>query len=192
MHFALAGLVILVGASSLWIAVVALRQRSPAWIAVGLSFLLLSLTAILLFGGQTLERFLLRDVGGLGISTDFRWRIFRDAFQLIRASPWCGIGLGNFDAVFAIFRSASLGDTRALHPESDWLWLWTELGWPAVALIVIGAGLLIRRVLPLREGTNQRFRLAALLGAVVCALHGIIDVPGHRVGTAFSGIFLLW
>ena len=191
LNFSRAGLVILVGGSSLWIAVVALRQRSSARIALGFSFLLLLLTAILLFGGQTLERFHLREVGGVGISTDFRWRIFRDAFQLIRESPWCGIGLGNFDAVFAIFRSASLGDTRALHPESDWLWLWSELGWPAVALIVIGAAFLIRRVLPLREGTNQRFRLAALIGAVVFALHGLLDVPGHRVGTAFSGIFLL-
>jgi hypothetical protein len=191
LNFSRAGMVILVGGSALWIAVVALRQRSPAWIALGFSFLLLLLTVILLLGGETLERFHLRGTGGLGISTDFRWRIFRDTFQLIQASPWCGIGLGNFDAVFAIFRSASLGDTRALHPESDWLWLWSELGWPAVAVIVIGAALLIRRVLPLREGTNQRFRLAALISAVVFALHGLLDVPGHRVGTAFAGIFLL-
>jgi hypothetical protein len=191
LNFSRAGLVILVGGSALWIAVVALLQRSPAWIALGFSFLLLLLTVILLLGGETLERFHLRGIGGFGISTDFRWRIFRDTFQLIRASPWCGIGLGNFDAVFAIFRSASLGDTRALHPESDWLWLWSELGWPAVAAIVTGAALLIHRVLPLREGTNQRFRLAALIGAVVFALHGLLDVPGHRVGTAFAGMFLL-
>src|SRR5207249_5209036 len=51
--------------------------------------------------------------------------------------------------------------------------------------------LLIRRVLPLQEGTNQRFRLAALIGALVFALHGVVDVSGHRVGTAFAGIFLL-
>src|SRR5437588_5188527 len=191
MHFALAGLVILVGGSSLWIAVVALRQRSLARTALEFSFLLLLLTVILLLGGETLERFHLRGIGGVGISTDFRWPIFHDTFQLIRASPWCGIGLGNFDAVFAIFRSASSDDTRALHQESDWLWLWSELAWPAVSLIVIGAAFLIRRVLPLREGTNQRFRLAALIGAVVFALHGLLDVPGHRVGTAFAGIFLL-
>ena len=191
LNFSRAGMVILVGGSALWIAVVAFRQRSLSWMALGFSFLLLLLTVILLLGGETLERFHLRGIGGFGISTDFRWRIFRDTFQLIRASPWCGIGLGNFDAVFAIFRSASLGDTRALHPESDWLWLWTELGWPAVAVIVSGAALLIHRVLPLREGTNQRFRLAALIGAVAFALHGLLDVPGHRVGTALSGMFLL-
>jgi len=185
------GFVILVGGSALWIAVTALRQRSPARIALGFSFLLLLLSAILLLGGDTLERFHLRGLEGMGVSSDFRWLIFQDTFQLLRASSWCGIGLGNFDSVFAIFRAASGGNTRALHPESDWLWLWAELGWPAVALTIIGAALVARRVLPLQEGTNQRFRLAALIGAILFALHGIVDVSGHRVGTAFSGIFLL-
>src|SRR6266850_4004308 len=45
---------------------------------------------------------------GAEMTADLRWAIFRDALQLIRASPWCGIGLGNFDAIFAMFRDASL------------------------------------------------------------------------------------
>jgi len=191
LDYSRAGIVILVAGSALWITVVALRQRSPARLALGVSFLLVMLTALLLMGGETLERFHLRGLGGFGISTDFRWRIFHDAFQLIRASPWCGISLGNFNAVFAIFRAASLGNTRAFHPESDWLWLWSEMGWPAIALAIIGVALLIRRVLPLREGTNQRFRLAALIGAVIFAAHGLVDVPGHKIGTGFAAIFLL-
>ncbi len=191
LDYSRAGIGILVGGSALWIGTVAVRQRSPARLALGLSFLLILATALLLFGGQTLERFHLRGLEGPGISTDFRWRIFHDAFQLIRSSPWCGIGLGNFDSVFAIFRAASLGNTRALHPESDWIWLWAELGWPAVAFAIVGAVLLVRRVFPLREGTNQRFRLAAIIGALIVAAHGLVDVPGHKIGTAFSGIFLL-
>jgi tetratricopeptide (TPR) repeat protein len=43
----------------------------------------------------------------------------------------------------------------------------------------------------LQEGTNQRFRVAALIAALLFALHGIVDVSGHRIGTAFAGIFLL-
>ena len=191
LDYSRAGIVILVAGSGLWISIVALRQRSPARLALGVSFLLLMLTTLLLMGGETLERFHLRGLGGAGISTDFRWRIFRDAFQLIRASPWCGIGLGNFSAVFAIFRAASLGNTRAFHPESDWLWLWSEMGWMAVVLAIIGTAFLIRRALPLREGTNQRFRLAALIGALIFAAHGLIDVPGHKIGTGFAAIFLL-
>lgn len=191
LNFSRAGLAILVGGSALWIVVVALRQRSSARIALGFSFLLLLFSAILLLGGQTLERFHLRGWHGTGVSSDFRWKIFRDTFELIRASPWCGVGLGNFDEVFATFRNESVTDSRALHPESDWLWTWSELGWPAVVLIIAGAVLLIRRVLPLQEGTNQRFRLAALVGAFVFAVHGLVDVSGHRVGTAFAGLFLL-
>jgi len=57
--------------------------------------------------------------------------------------------------------------------------------------MIIGLALLIRRVFPLREGTNYRFRLAALIGACLFALHGTVDVSGHRVGAIFSGVFLL-
>ncbi|MEY2602257.1 MAG: hypothetical protein QOJ36_1576, partial [Verrucomicrobiota bacterium] len=145
----------------------------------------------LLFGGQTLERFHLRNLADAGISSDFRWRIFSDVFQLIRDSPWVGIGLGNFEDVFAIFRAASYSDRRAIHPESDWLWLWTELGWVAVVLVVIGLFFIIRKVFPLREGTNQRYRLATLIAAILFALHGLVDVSGHRVGTMFAATFLL-
>jgi O-antigen ligase/Flp pilus assembly protein TadD len=191
LNFSRAGILILIGGVAVWIGANALRHRSAARIAVGLSVLLVLLSILLLMGGQTLERFHLRGFQGTGISSDFRWLIFQDAFQLIRSSPWCGIGLGNFDAIFAIFRDASIGDTRALHPESDWLWLWCELGWPAVLLAVAGAALLLRRVAPLKEGTNQRFRLAALIAALLFAVHGLVDVSAHRIGTSFSGILLL-
>ena len=166
-----------------------LSLATSAW---NLSFLLLLLlTALLLFGGQTFERFHLRDFITAGASTNFRWRIFHDTFRLIRNSPWCGIGFGNFESIFAIFRDASLGDPRALHPESDWLWLWTELGWPAVVLTIVGIAMFVSRVFPLRVGTNQGYRLATLIAALLFAIHGIVDVSGHQVGTAFAAIFLL-
>jgi hypothetical protein len=162
-----------------------------ARIAIGVSVALGLLTALLVFGGQTLERFNLRGGAGTALLTDYRWLIFRDAWDLIRASPAVGIGLGNFQPVFAIFRDASFGQSQALHPESDWLWLCAEVGWPAVLLAVIGAGFLIRQVFPLGEGTNQWFRVAALIAAVLFALHGLVDVAGHRVGSAYAGIFLI-
>jgi O-antigen ligase len=192
LDFSRAGILILVAGSALWLGAFILRKGSAARIALGLSALLILLTAMLVFGGQTFERFHLRagDAGDI-MTTDLRWAIFKDALQLIRASPWCGIGLGNFDGVFAIFRDASLTGARTIHPESDWFWLWVELGWPAVLLAIAGIALLVRRVFPLHEGTNQRFRLAALIAAVLFLFHGLVDVSGHRVGTAFTGIFLL-
>ena len=191
LNFSRAGVLILMAGCGLWLAAFALRKGSAARIALGISVLLVLLTVMLLFGGQTFERFHLRSGGGSGLATDLRWAIFQDALQLIHASPWCGIGLGNFDEVFAIFRDASLTSARTIHPESDWFWLWVEMGWPAVLLTIAGIALLIRRVFPLAEGTNQRFRVAALIAALLFVLHGVIDVSGHRIGTAFAAIFFL-
>jgi len=197
LNFSRAGIVILVVASAIWIATVALRLDAPTRagaacrISLAVSFLLLLVSALLVAGGETVARFHLEKFAGTDISSDFRWSIFRDAWQLVRSSPWVGLGLGNFESIFAIFRDASRGTTRSLHPESDWLWFWSELGWVAVPLILLGAVLLVWRVAPLQIGTNQRFRLAALIGALMFALHGLVDVSGHRVGTAYSAMFLL-
>src|SRR6266513_641347 len=190
LDYSRAGVLLLVAGSGLWLGAFALRRGSAARIALGASALLVLLTVMLLFGGQTFERFNLR-AGDTGVATDLRWAIFRDALHLIGASPWCGIGLGNFDEVFAVFRDVSLTSARTIHPESDWFWLWVEAGWPAVVLTIAGIVLFVWRVFPLREGTNQRFRVAALIAALLFALHGIVDVSGHRVGTAFAAVFLL-
>ena len=58
-----------------------------------------------------------------------------------------------------------------------------------MVLAIAGIVILVRRVFPLQEGTNQRFRLAALVAALLFAFHGVFDVSGHRVGTAFAGVF---
>jgi hypothetical protein len=110
---------------------------------------------------------------------------------MIKASPWLGVGMGNFESVFALFRDVSRGVTRSLHPESDWLWVTAEMGWPAFVLILAGAILFVRRAFPLREGTNQRLRYAALVGALLFALHGFVDVSGHRLGSFLAGALLL-
>src|SRR5215510_1550244 len=189
LNTSLSGIGILVMGSGFWLGTLTFRKRSG--LALGIFFLLLLLTALLVFGGLTLERFRIRDFGNAGISSDLRWRIFHDTFRLIRDSPWCGIGFGNFESIFAIVRNPSVGDSRLLHLGSDWLWLWAEAGWPGVALTLLGFALLISRVFPLRTGTNQRYRLAALIAAILFAIQGIVDISGHQVGTAFAAIFLL-
>ncbi|HJT80191.1 MAG TPA: O-antigen ligase family protein, partial [Chthoniobacterales bacterium] len=191
LNFSRAGIAIFVGGSFLWVIAVALRKRSTAGLALGISLLMILVTAVLLLGGRTLERFQQWGSAGPGITSDFRWKIFHDTFQLLGNSPWCGIGLGNFNPIFAMFRKESIADLTVLHPESDWLWLWSEAGWPAVALVLLGAILVLSRVLPLHEGTNQRYRFAALIAALIFATHGLVDVSGHRVGTAYTGLLLL-
>ena len=65
------------------------------------------------------------------------------------------------------------------------------MGWPALVLILAGAVLFVRRAFPLREGTNQRLRYAALVGGLLFLLHGFVDVSGHRFGTFLAGTLLL-
>jgi hypothetical protein len=143
-----------------------LRSRLPrAALAVSLGLLLLS--AFFLFGGKTLERF--RPTAGQSVqgaattalTGDFRWRIQADAFAMDRVLPSCGLGIGNFAAVFPLYRERSTDVfSRALHPESDWLWLWAEMGWPSVVAVAVGLGLLVRRLRPwqLLTGGEARAR----------------------------------
>ena len=185
------GIVILLVGSALWLTALAIRKRSPLRIAFTVFLLFLLLTALFVLSEQISQRFHFRDFGNAGSSPHLRSRISNDTFRLIGDSPWCGLGLGNFESIFAIVRNASVGDSRLLHPASDWLWLWTEAGWPAVVLTVLGFALLISHAFPLRTGTNQRYRLAALIAAFLFAVRGIFDISGHEVGTAFTALFLL-
>jgi len=192
LNFSRSGVVILMAGSGFWLGTQAFRQRSPWRLALGISvsLLLLVLTAVLLFGGQTLERIHLHDFGSAGISSNVRWQIFHDTLRLISNSPWCGIGFGNFEPIFAIFRHPAVGDARALHPESDWFRLATELGWPGVVVVIAGIALLFSRAFPLRTGTNQGYRLAALIAALLFAIDGIVEISGHQIGTALAAVFL--
>ena len=65
---------------------------------------------------------------------DFRLPISRDTWRMSTESPWMGYGLGQFAAVFPQYRQDSARAARVLHPESDWLMVAAESGWPAVAV----------------------------------------------------------
>jgi O-antigen ligase len=185
-----AGILILVIGFVAWVGRLAFRRASGAGIAVGASILLILFAGLMLFGGETIERFNALPGSEGPVTSDYRWLVFRDVWAMIHGSPWCGIGIGNFESVFALYRNASRGASRALHPESDWLWVWSEMGWLAVLLLALAGIALIRRAFPLREGTNQRLRYAALVGALLFAVHGFVDVSGHRWGSFLAGTFL--
>lgn len=173
--------------SLVWVISLGLVSRSVKLPAGAAAFLMVFGAAFLFFGGATLERF----QNGGGITWGFRRLIARDVFAMIRSSPWCGIGLGNFEGVFAVFRNESAMPSRILHPESDWFWLWSEMGWPAVLALLAGALALFRRIAPLEHGTARRLRLAAAAAALVFAIHGLVDVSGHRLGSALPALFVL-
>ena len=184
-NYSRGGIVVFFAGVAVWTAILVALSPSVKWISIGASILLSLLAAFLFFGGETLGRF--HEEGHL---IGFRSLIFKDTFTMIRSSPWCGIGLGNFESLFALFRSASASDARVIHPESDWLWLWSEMGWPAVVLALAGIGILAKCVFPLQHGTNRRLRAAALAAALAGVLHGTVDVSGHRLGSMLPALFI--
>jgi hypothetical protein len=111
---------------------------------------------------------------------------------MISGEPWTGVGLGVFRFVFPQYREAAATNALCVHPESDYLMVAAESGLLTLALlvtIVIGCILLA-----LRRNWGRRswpLRLSCLLAACVVPIHGIFDVPGHRIGLALGSVLLL-
>lgn len=187
-----AGIILCFAGAAIWAGGLAALRRSAARFGAGAGFLLILLGLFLLWGGDTLDRFIPRQKGASPIAGDLRWLIQKDALELARSAPLMGIGLGNFEAEFALAPHSSLGtaDYRILHPESDWIWLLAELGWPGVLLVVGGAGILASRIVPLGKDPDWRLRAAAATAALIFAAHGVVDVSAHRLGSAFPALLV--
>jgi hypothetical protein len=163
-------------------------------VALGISLLAILLSFFMLFGGDTLQRMTpgSSPVAAAGEPvTDFRVRIQGDALRMMLDAPWCGLGLGNFESVFPVFRVSSAIPERAVHPESDWLWMAAELGWPSLLLIVSGIVLLVPGIWPWRRAGDHRLRMAAAIAVGMFAIHSVVDVSAHRLGTCMCAMFVL-
>ena len=154
--------------------------------ALSLAAMAILLAVFFLFGGKTLERFHARANDPAESWMGLRSSLQHDALTLSKTAPWLGQGLGNFEPVFAMARKESATQGRALHPESDWLWMAVEMGWPAVVLLLGGFFYGVKRCFPF----DQNLRVAAAVCAAAFALHSLVDVSGHRAGSVWPALFL--
>jgi len=121
---------------------------------------------------------------------DFRTKIYQDTLSLAGTAPVAGIGIGNFEAIFPQFRVASLNGQRVIHPESDWLWMATEIGCLSILFCIIAVGgLLTRRGHPATRGEKD-LQWAGLIAIAAFLANSIVDVPGHRLGTVLPILVL--
>lgn len=181
------GIVMLFWALTLWSASVAWSRKSWKILLLGLSALFMAAAVMLVFGGPVASRF----AGGADSSVGFRFRIWNDASALASDSPWCGSGLGNFAVLFPFYRTASVIQSSIIHPESDWLWLVAEAGWLAAACALAAVVLVLAGAFPNRRGTQRRLRSTALAVSLAAVLHGFVDVPAHRLGSAMAATFVM-
>ena len=117
---------------------------------------------------------------------DFRLLLQRDALDLSAAHPWLGTGPGNFRYFFPPHRERTAAtQSQAIHPESDWVWFLCEFGWPATLVLLAGIFLLLRQAGPGRNKEGWITRSAGGAALLAFGLHGLADVPGHRIGTVW-------
>ncbi|MGC4095632.1 MAG: O-antigen ligase family protein [Nitrospira sp.] len=172
-----------------WMLTAAIRKRSLRQLAVSFSLLLIAAAVFLLYGRGILERFTADGKAVSTITTDGRLLIYKEAWELATLNPISGVGLGNFSATYPFVKSESDQWTRNRHPESDWLWFAAEAGVPALLVAAFGLIILIIHFWPRRGGrkssrSDSRLRTAAMIGALLVAVHGLVDVPMHTLGLA--------
>jgi Flp pilus assembly protein TadD len=172
-----------------WAGLLCIRSRGRVGIAVAAAGLLIAGSGFLIYGGDTLERFAVESEAAEIQWDDFRWPVFQDTLRMIRQSPALGVGLGNFDTVFALFRDASFRPVRVVHPESDLLLILAQLGLAGLVCITALGVVLFNRAR--KFGREEApLRMATLVGAAMFALHGFVDVSGHSVGSALPAFLL--
>lgn len=182
-----AGIVLLGGMTLLWLAAMAAGIAGKAWRTISIITIacgFMGAAAVVLYGGVAVDR--LQNEAPIG----FRGKIWADTWQLIRHSPWTGIGMGNFEGIFALFRQQSAIEQRVLHPESDWLWVAAELGPLSIIALLGGLVALGRRALPFSVGSDRPLRSATMVGSLGFLAHSFVDVSGHRLGSLLPAILL--
>ena len=121
---------------------------------------------------------------------EFRLPIYRDAASMIPHVPWCGIGLGNFEGVFNTMRPTTVNHSiRILHPESDWFWAAIDLGPFSVIIVALLLYTLCRDYFS--KISSSRLMAPCALVGFLFLLHTFCDVGGHRLGSAWTCIFLV-
>lgn len=185
-----AGILILALGCMTWLFWSARLLKRASWIRIGLAGLVFFFAVFYAAGGRTLGRFLPRGDSPVEERKDLRVGIQRDALGLATAASWHGIGLNNFDAVFPRYRHASVNPDRAIHPESDVLWAWAELGFLAPLFLAMMVGLLLKRCWPFGRHSERILRAACVVCVALFLVHGLVDVSGHRVGTVWPAMLL--
>ena len=161
-------------------------DRRQALVAFGGLILLIAL--FLVDGGATLMRFGKESVNFFAASHNLRFAIYHDAINLIAKSSPFGIGLGNFWPIFAVNRHYSATETQIAHPESDWVWTGVDLGWIGLMVAMAMFVWWVTQCPPFTRGTSRLLRVAAMICGIAFAIHGVLDVSGHRLGALWPAL----
>lgn len=157
---------------------VASRMKFKAYFIVGI--LIIAGTFVLFTSDFTVAERLKRlsdfDVNALGA----RLFIYTDALRMTWDNLFTGVGLGHFQYVFPQYYKYFDTEYIAIHPESDWLWLWTELGVLGIASSLLGLVALSERMKLMRLKRHRSAHIIASVSLLIMIIHSLVDVPLHR------------
>lgn len=168
-------------------------RRRMLSVLVGVLVGVVGVVGVLVFGGGLVERFTDPERGG-DWATGGRLAIWPDVIRCWLDSPWIGHGLGSFEGVFPFYQEVWMDNTIVIHPESSWLQWLVEMGALPLAgiLCVAGAGVVVfLRGLGGFGVAERALRVAAACAVTVMAVHSLVDVPGHRWGSALIALTAL-
>ncbi len=114
-------------------------------------------------------------------TTDKRTKVFQDTARMIWDYPLTGTGLGTYAFVYPFYARKSIGEAGAVHPESDWMMIAAESGLPCLICAILLLAVLLRDILVLRRSQSWSLRWGIICAALIAVLHGLVDVPLHRV-----------
>jgi tetratricopeptide (TPR) repeat protein len=191
MNTSKAGVILMFFGLTVWLGTSAMGKGFFKQMAVGAALVLVIATLLVISGGGVGNRVMsgeLQDLAGGGL----RASLMVETLSMMVHSPWLGVGLGNFDAVFPVVTHLHEPRSRFHHPESDILWLLSEGG----LLTVIPALILVlwvyqstgpwfgKRKKSSIGRLDRKLRNAAGIAMSLGIVHGLVDVPNHGLGFA--------
>lgn len=184
------GLMLFLIGLSVWVASSAMKKGLLRKILVSLSIIGTILCFVLASKGFLGERLLSRPIGA-SIAEDTRARLAEETLMAVVSAPWLGRGLGVFEYVFPQVTPTAMPLARAIHPESDLLWLLFEVGFmvliPAAILIfwfvsTTGPWFSQRKKQSRESRSGRRIRKSFAIATFMALFHGLFDVPMHGFG----------
>lgn len=105
--------------------------------------------------------------------------IWNSSWNLLKASPWHGIGLGTFYLAYPPYRSP-LDASGGFFVHNDYLQIWIETGLPGLLLLlsvlVSGLWLLVRALRVTHMSKSARIEIVGLFcGLLAVAAHSFVD-----------------